>query len=311
MLYWVIGNMSYPILQSHVKTAAAVKGRTSFAAVGSLEVRLADSEAEIRAAQKLRYKVFYEEMSAIPTPAMRAEGRDFDGFDEVCDHLLVIDNDKTGADAVVGTYRLLREVVAGGQSGFYSNQEYDLSPLYSPEFRKTMMAGRQLLELGRSCVHEAYRTNTTIHLLWRGIAIYTLLHNIGYMFGCASLAGTNPHEHALALSYLHHEHSIPESYRVRAQARRYNEMNLIPRDELDVRLARRALPPLIKGYLRLGCFIGDGAVIDEQWGSTDVFILLPVEKISHRYLQHFDLAEFANGELGAPFAAKSDRLKIV
>lgn len=302
--------MSYSGLQSH-GTSAAASAVTSFAQLGSLEVRLAASEAEVRAAQRLRYRVFYEEMAAKPTPAMAAERRDFDGFDEVCDHLLVIDHDKSGAEAVVGTYRLLREAVAGGQTGFYSNQEYDLSPLFTAEFRRTMMPGRQLLELGRSCVHKDYRTNSTIHMLWRGIALYTLINNIGYMFGCASLPGTDPKAHTLALSYLHHHHAIPETFRVRAQPHRYHDMNLIPADQLDVRQAKRMLPPLIKGYLRLGCYIGEGAVIDEQWGSTDVYILLPVEKISHRYLQHFDLAEFANGELGTPFAARPEHLKVV
>src|SRR5690606_13959904 len=151
--------MSYSGLQSH-GTSAAASAVTSFAQLGSLEVRLAASEAEVRAAQRLRYRVFYEEMAAKPTPAMAAERRDFDGFDEVCDHLLVIDHDKSGAEAVVGTYRLLREAVAGGQTGFYSNQEYDLSPLFTAEFRRTMMPGRQLLELGRSCVHKDYRTNS-------------------------------------------------------------------------------------------------------------------------------------------------------
>lgn len=302
--------MSYPILHSHVKTAADIQTTSSFAEVGPLEVRLAASEAEIRAAQALRYRIFYEELGATPTPEMARERRDFDRFDDLADHLVVVDRTKNGIDSIVGTYRLLRETVVGGVEGFYSNQEYDLTPLVSDHFRRTMMPGRQLLELGRSCVEIAYRTNATIHLLWRGIAIYTLIHNVGYMFGCASLKGTNPRDHALGLSYLHHDFSIPESFRVRAQDHRFHDMNMIPRDALDVRLARRSLPPLVKGYLRLGCYIGNGAVVDEQWNSTDVFILLPVERITHRYSQHFELNDLGVGEIVDPFT-DNDTLRIV
>lgn len=302
--------MSYPTLHSRVKAAAKLQSITSFAEVGPLEVRLAETEAELRAAQRLRYRIFYEELAATPTADMRRQRRDFDAYDDICDHLLVIDRSLSGDDAVVGTYRLLREVVAGSRDGFYSNHEYDLSPLFSTEFRQTMMAGRQLLELGRSCVDERYRTNSTIHLLWRGIAIYTLIHNVGYMFGCASLAGTNPRDHAMALSYLYHEFRIPDGFSVRAQPHRFNSMDMIPRDQVDVRAARRALPPLVKGYLRLGCFIGDGAVIDEQWDSTDVFILLPVERITHRYQQHFELMGLSGSEIVDPFA-ETDSVRII
>lgn len=302
--------MSYPGLHSRVTAAANVQSVTTFAEVGPLEVRLAETEAELLAAQRLRYRVFYEEMGARPNEDMARERRDFDRFDEICDHLLVVDRSRPLDEGVVGTYRLLRETVAGGRDGFYSQQEYDLTPLFGEEFRRTMMPGRQLLELGRSCVHEDYRSNSTIHLLWRGIAIYTLMHNIGYMFGCASLPGTNPRDHAMALSYLYHEFRIPDLFTVQAQPHRFHDMNMIPRDKVDVRAARRALPPLVKGYLRLGCFIGDGAVVDEQWGSTDIFILLPVERITHRYQQHFELSELAAPEIVDPFAA-TDSVRII
>ncbi|MEX1148053.1 MAG: GNAT family N-acyltransferase [Sphingomonadales bacterium] len=292
-------------VNSSVKTPANLPYVTSFAEVGSLEVRLAESPREIRAAQALRYRVFYDEMRADPSPEMAAEKRDFDAFDEKCDHLLVVDRTRVGDDRVVGTYRLLRESVAGGINGFYSSQEYDLHPLFSDSFRHTMMQDKQLLELGRSCVHKDYRTNSTIHLLWRGIAYYTLLHNVGYMFGCASLPGTDPKAHAEVLSYLYHEFRVSDRFPVRAQSDRFVEMNMIPAGELDIRQARRLLPPLVKGYLRLGCFIGDGAVIDWQWGSTDVFILLPVERITARYQQHFDLVSEAADSVRFDDAADS------
>ena len=151
---------------------------------GKLDVRLATTQEEIAAAQSLRYDIFYDEMGAIPSLADRAHKRDIDIYDSICDHLLVIDHGDTGTPKVVGTYRLLREIVARQHSGFYSSGEYDLSPLLSKNFQARIGEGRQLLELGRSCVHPAYRNLSTINLLWRGIASYLATHNIGFLFGC-------------------------------------------------------------------------------------------------------------------------------
>ncbi|MEM8799748.1 MAG: GNAT family N-acyltransferase [Pseudomonadota bacterium] len=265
-----------------------------YAKAGSLDVRLAASEEEIAAAQVLRYRIFYEEMSAEPTIRMRRERRDFDDYDPICDHLLVIDHSAIGGPQVVGTYRLLRQVVAVQQRGFYSSSEYDLAPLFSTTFQQKIGAGRQLLELGRSCVDAAYRNNTTINLLWRGIASYLAQNNIGYLFGCASLPGTDPEDFALPLSYLFHNHLVPDDLYVKALPERHVDMNMVPPGTFDEKAARRALPPLIKGYLRLGCLIGDGAVVDRQFGTTDVFILLPVERITRRYSDRYALDRLAN-----------------
>lgn len=266
-------------------------GPATLVAAGALEVRLGREPDEIAAAQRLRYRVFYEEMSAEPTPAMRADRRDFDELDAYCDHLLVIDHARPADEAVVGTYRLLRQQVAETAGGFYSAGEFDLSPLFAAS------GGTRFLELGRSCVHPDYRNNGTIQLLWRGITIYTARHKLGFMFGCASLPGTDPDALALPLSFLHHDFRAPEEIRVRALPERYVEMNRIPPEAIDRRAALRSLPPLIKGYLRLGCYIGDGAVIDPQFGTTDVFILLPVGRIGERYLTRLDRTAQAGEKL--------------
>ena len=254
----------------------------TLAASGTLEVRMAGEPDEIAAAQRLRYRVFYEEMSAVPSAAMRAARRDFDELDAYCDHLLVLDHARPAEEAVVGTYRLLRQEVAERAGGFYSAGEFDLSPLFAAS------GGTRFLELGRSCVHPDYRNNGTIQLLWRGITIYTARHRLGFMFGCASLPGTDPERLSVPLSFLHHDFRAPEEIRVRALPERYVEMNRLPVEAIDRRAALRSLPPLIKGYLRLGCYIGDGAVIDYQFGTTDVFILLPVGRIGERYLTRLD-----------------------
>lgn len=256
------------------------------AASGALEVRLAETDGEVEAAQRLRYRVFYEEMSAIPSPSMREFGRDFDQFDAFCDHILVVDRaalDDEGQPSVVGTYRLMRGADASRAGGFYTSGEYDLSPLLS-----SCAEGQRLLELGRSCVLRAYRSKpASLQLLWRGVMVYVARFSIDTMFGCASLPGTDPGALALPLSYLHHHHSMTGAQCVKARPELYVNMDRLPKETLDSRDARRMLPPLIKGYLRAGAQIGRGAVVDRQFGTTDVFIHLPVTKIDTRYQHRF------------------------
>jgi len=253
---------------------------------GALEVRLAETDAEVEAAQRLRYRVFYEEMTAVPTPEMRESRRDFDQFDQVCDHMLVVDRgviDDEGQPAVVGTYRLMRDVDAARVGGFYSSGEYDIGKMLAELRGKS-----NLVELGRSCILKQYRTKPqTMQLLWRGVMVYDIRFSIDLMFGCASLAGNDPDALALSLSYLHHFHPMPENLRVRARPELYVEMNRMPKEAIDPKAALHALPPMIKGYLRAGASIGDGAVIDRQFGTTDVFVYFPASNIDSRYRNRF------------------------
>nr|QCC20246.1 ornithine--acyl-ACP N-acyltransferase [uncultured bacterium] len=252
---------------------------------GTLEVRLAETEAEVEAAQHLRYRVFYEEMSAVPTPAMREARRDFDKFDAYCDHMLVVDRgvlDDDGQPAVVGCYRLMRDGDASRAGGFYTSGEYDITALL-----RDLPAGTKLLELGRSCVLKEYRARPgSMQLLWKGVMVYVKRFDVDLMFGCASLQGTDPASLDLPLSYLHHFHRMSGMV-VHARPDLYVDMNRMPKEAIDPKEALRALPPLIKGYVRAGALIGDGAVIDRQFGTTDVFIYLPVSKISARYQSRF------------------------
>lgn len=261
--------------------------------IGNLEVRLARKRKEIKHAQRLRYQVFYEEMSAIPTLRAELRRRDEDPYDAVCDHLLVVDAAPVAdpeawgglkKQKVVGTYRVLRQEIAERTLGFYTQSEYDIAPLIqarSPHY--------SFMELGRSCVLEPYRNKRTVELLWHGLWTYVREHKIDVMIGCASLAGTDPDQHAEALSFLHHNALAPEEWRCRAHDDLYVSMNRMPAENVDARRALKALPPLIKGYLRLGAYVGDGAVIDRQFGTTDVLIILPVEKIDPRYFEHFGM----------------------
>ena len=255
--------------------------------IGSLEVRLATTAKEIRRAQKLRFKVFYEEMSAAPHGTALLSRRDVDDFDAICDHLLVLDHDvkakpfRTPKPKVVGTYRLLRQEVADRHRGFYTTGEYDISALLKahPSLR--------FLELGRSCVLKPYRNKRTVELLWHGIWTYVLHHRIDVMIGCASLEGTDPDKLARPLSFLHHYAAAPAEWQARAVPGRFTAMDRLPKEAVNPKAALHELPPLIKGYLRLGATFGTGAVIDRQFGTTDVLVILPVSAINPRYIDHF------------------------
>jgi putative hemolysin len=248
---------------------------------GSHAVRLARSPDEVRAAQALRFRVFYEEMGAHPSPEIRASRLDADAFDAVADHLLVLDHARgDGSEAVVGTYRLIRRDAAARAGGFYSAGEYDITPILA--FRG------QILELGRSCVAAEYRTRPTMQLLWRGIAAYVFHHQIDLMFGCASLPGTDPDALATPLTYLASTHLAPPELRPRALPHRYVEMLRLPVDSVNARAALNALPPLIKGYLRLGGWVGAGAVIDHQFNTTDVCVVVKTDQVTDKYYRHYE-----------------------
>lgn len=258
--------------------AGTVLGR-----MGTLEVRLAETAEEVAAAQELRYKVFFSELGAKQADIHLLEQRDADRFDAACDHLLVFDRSIAGPQIkqIVGTYRLMRREQAERAGGFYSSGEYDVNDLMAA--KPTL----SFLELGRSCVQPAYRSKRTVELLWQGIWAYCRRYSIEAMFGCASFHGTVPAAHALSLSFLHHYCLVDAEWSVRALPSRYLPMDMMPKEAINPKVALFGMPPLIKGYLRLGAMIGDGAVIDHDFSTTDVFIMLPVERISSRYINYY------------------------
>ncbi|KZM51360.1 hemolysin [Labrenzia sp. OB1] len=277
-------NVARPVhpIRTPVKTGETL-GR-----IGSLEVRMARNFKEVKKAQRLRYDVFYEEMSAIADAHTQASRRDADPYDAYCDHLLVVDHasmkrNKLGRlqPEIVGTYRILRQEIADRHGGFYTAGEYNIQALIDAN------PGKRFMELGRSCVLKPYRNKKTVELLWHGIWSYVLRHKIDVMLGCASIEGTNPDAIAGQLSFLHHNARAPEEWRVRAVEDRHVDMNRLPADAINAKDALRALPPLVKGYLRLGAFIGDGAVVDHQFGTTDVLIIMPVSELNTRYVNYY------------------------
>ena len=265
----------------------------------NLEVRLADTEAEIDAAQALRYRVFYEEMGAKPTPNRKKLARDVDPYDDICDHLLVIDleHGTPAAPEVVGTYRLLRSTVAEASAGYYTEGEFDLAGLLNHP--------GEIMELGRSCINAEYRRRGAMQLLWRGIADYIFEHKVEVMFGCGSLHGTDVEEAKRVLAYLHHYHRAPKELRPKALKSRYVDMNTMKRKHIDTKLAQNELPPLLKGYLRLGGYVGDGAVIDHQFNTIDVCVVVETEKVTGKYIRHFAKDKVADKKI-AQFPALAE-----
>ena len=244
-------------------------------------LRLARDARDLRAAQRLRYKVFVEELGSDGAGVDHDARLECDDFDPVFDHLLLIDSrrDAAALEDVVGVYRLLPSDRLDRAGRFYSEGEYDLTAL------KT--SGRRLLELGRSCVHPDYRGGTAMFHLWNGLAEYVLDRGIEILFGAASFHGTDIAALAEPLSWLHHHHLAPTAMRVRALPPHRQEMNLIPKDQLDRRAAMAATPALIKAYLRLGGFVGDGAWIDRAFNTTDVCLVMDTGQMSARHREFY------------------------
>ena len=249
--------------------------------VGDIVVRLAENQSEIRKAQNLRYKIFYEEFHAKPTPEVTQQKRDFDVFDDYADHLVVLDKSIVDPDKqIVGTYRLMGESGASKAGRFYTSDEFDISKLldnYS-----------DLLEMGRSCVLPDYRTKAVLQLLWQGIAEYVTYHKIRFLFGCASFHGTNPKDHAAEISYLYYNHLAPEEFRPVGIKNPEVPMDMVAKDDIDDRKVIRNLPPLIKGYIRIGGVIGDGVFIDHDFDTVDVCVVLSTNLIADNYLKHYE-----------------------
>ncbi len=234
-------------------------------------VKLADTPDELRAAQALRYQVFVRELGGGGAMVDHDQGLEQDRFDPFFDHMIVTD---TASDQVVGVYRLLRDDQARAMGQFYSEDEYDLSVLRA--------SGRKLLELGRSCLHRDYRGGMAMFHLWSGLADYVTRHQIEILFGVASFHGTDVQALAGPLSMLHHNHLAPPELRVRSQPQHFQTMDLLPTDQLNRRQAMVDTPALIKAYLRLGGFVGEGAFIDHAFNTTDVCLVLDTARMNDR-----------------------------
>lgn len=231
-----------------------------------LSVRLATSAPEVIAAQRLRYKVFCEEMGA---DLHRHDGRDVDDFDAVCDHLIVIDE---SLGKVVGTYRIMAPWAARAVKRMYSEGEFRIDSLRP--------IAHEIFEVGRACIHPAYRSSGALARLWSGLGMYVRNHGVKYLAGCASVPLDSGALNVGALrSELLARHLAPEDFRVEP-IRGLQSLG-------DPMGARPAMPPLLKGYLRLGAWVCGEPAWDPDFDSADFFVLLPIERMAPRYAQHF------------------------
>ncbi|MFT6674204.1 MAG: putative hemolysin [Sulfitobacter sp.] len=243
---------------------------TQQAATG-FHVRLAETEQDLRAAQRLRYEVFVTELGGGGALVDHDAKLERDRFDPFFDHLLLFD---TGTDQVVGVYRLMRQDMARQAGGFYSADEYDLGVLEN--------SGRRILELGRSCLHPDYRGGMAMHHLWMGLADYVDTHAIEVLFGVASFHGTDITTLTQPLSLLHHRHLAAPDLRVKAREKSFQNMNLINEDNLLRKQAMMQMPSLIKAYLRLGGCVGEGAFVDHGFNTVDVCLIMDTAQLNAR-----------------------------
>ena len=250
-------------------------------------LRLAASEEDRRAAERLRYNVFVAELGGDGQLVDHDQRLERDRFDEVADHLVLVDErrDVSALDHVVGVYRLLTERHAAEVGEFYSEAEYDLNRL------KT--TGEKLLELGRSCIHPDYRNGLALRALWTGLAAYVQDRGIGILFGVASFHGTDLQAHSAPLSHLYHSHLAPDDLRVRALDPVYAPMNLIPPEQIERVAAMRDVPALIKSYLRMGGFVGDGAFVDHAFNTTDVCLVMDTRRMTRAAIDRYAGASLA------------------
>ncbi|MGZ9812377.1 l-ornithine N(alpha)-acyltransferase [Pseudoroseicyclus sp. H15] len=238
----------------------------------SLQLRLATSASDLRAAARLRYAVFVEELGGDGPLVDHVAGEERDAFDAHCDHMIVVDPARPEGEHVIGLYRLLGEEAAERAGGFYTDSEFALAPL--------LRSGRRLLELGRSCLHPDYRGGAAMFRLWQGLGAYVAEREIELLFGTASFHGTDPDAIAGPLSLLHQSYLAPEEIRVRSRA--FVEMDR--QMEVDRRAEMISMPALIKGYLRLGGHVGEGAFIDHAFKTIDICLLLQTDRLTGRAL---------------------------
>ena len=241
-------------------------------ALPAFEVRLVTDPVDLEAAQRLRYRVFVQELGADGPMVDHEAGIERDDFDPVFDHLVLIDHNLPRGVHVVGAYRLLRGDVARDLGRFYSEDEYDLAPLRT--------TGRTLLELGRSCLDPAYRGGAAMYHLWHGLAGYVTAHAIEILLGVASFPGTDVQALEQPLSYLHRHHLAPPALRLRSRA--YVPMDILPDAAIDRRQAILETPALIKAYLRMGGCVGDGAFVDHAFGTTDVCLVMDTARMNEK-----------------------------
>ena len=240
-------------------------------------VKIAETNFEIKKAQHLRYKIFFKDKKAKNKPISNLFKRDFDFYDKVSDHIIIIDNNRNNNDNVVGTYRLLRGNFAKIYKGFYTEQEFDISNL------KKHFSNSNMLELGRSCVHTDYRSGIILKLLWQGISNYINNYKIKILFGCASFQGTDPKKFINEFNLLRKNFCLSDEFNVKSLQKNYFHFQILQNEKMVF----KNLPPLIKGYLRAGGMMSKDYFIDKKFNTIDFCVVVLIDQIVNRYKNKF------------------------
>ena len=243
-----------------------VAERPARAPRAKLHVALAATESEILEAQKLRWRVFADEMGArLPS---RTPGVDRDIYDPFCEHLIVRDE---ANGRIVGTYRILSPEAARKVGGYYSETEFDLTRIAHLRSR--------IVEVGRSCIDPDYRTGATIALLWSGLARYMQQNGHEYLVGCASIGMADGGHNAAGIYHALGTHMAPLEYRVFPRCP-------LPLDRIGA-AEKPEIPPLLKGYIRAGAWVCGEPAWDPDFNTADLLLLLPMSRVDSRYSKHF------------------------
>ena len=259
-----------------------IKKNFSKIEVDNFVIKIAEKKSELKKAQSLRYSVFYKEKKAIPTILKKILRLDYDKIDKYADHLIVLDKNRRGIkNKIVGTYRLLRGDITALCGGFYTSSEFDLSKILKS------YKNNQILELGRSCVHKDYRNGNIMNLLWKAIAEYIKLYDIKILLGCASFHGTDVMKYTNELSYLRNNFSLPDELSVKSLDSKIYSTNIkINSDTDDIRTFVK-LPPLIKGYIRIGGKVSHDFFIDHKFNTIDLCVIVRTDNIDKKYKKKY------------------------
>ena len=259
-----------------------IKKNFSKIEVDNYVIKIAEKKLELKKAQALRYSVFYKEKKAIPTISKKILRLDYDKVDKFADHLIVIDNNRKGIkNKIVGTYRLLRGDIVAHCGEFYTSSEFDLSKILNS------YENNKILELGRSCVHQDYRNGTIMNLLWKAIAEYVKLYDIKILLGCASFHGTDVMKYTNELSYLRKNFSLPDELSVKSlDSKIYPAYTEIDSNNNDLRTFVK-LPPLIKGYLRVGGKVSHDCYVDYKFNTIDLCVIVNTNNIDEKYKKKY------------------------
>ena len=259
-----------------------IKKNFSKIEVDNYVIKIAETKSELKKAQALRYSVFYKEKKAIPTISKKILRLDYDKVDKFADHLIVIDKNRKGIkNKIVGTYRLIRGDIAAHCGGFYTSSEFDLSKILNS------YENNKILELGRSCVHQDYRNGTIMNLLWKAIAEYVKLYDIKILLGCASFHGTDVMKYTNELSYLRKNFSLPDELSVKSlDSKIYPAYTEIDSNNNDLRTFVK-LPPLIKGYLRVGGKVSHDCYVDYKFNTIDLCVIVNTNNIDEKYKKKY------------------------